>query len=239
MSVTATKDKKCAMFLSMLYLGFLMTSYILSYRFVNVFSILTVSSTFIIPFVYALSDIITEIYGYQEIRKVIWCSTLVLFIVSLSLSWLTMLPADQKFATFTSSYQVVFGHIVRVCLSNILGLLIGMFLNSYILVKLKIAMDGKHFFFRSLVSSAIGELLFTATVYSIVQFHISPWKDVLEMIMVSYSVKIIFTLFSSIITAYVIKPIVLKVEGKDKFIITNNYNPFKFYSKNDSRIEMA
>lgn len=236
MSTTTTKDKKCAMFLSMLYLGFLLTSYILSYRFVNVFSILTVSSTFIIPFVYALSDIITEIYGYQEIKKVIWCSTLVLFIVSVSLSWLTMLPADPKFATFTSSYHIVFDHIVRVCLSNILGLLIGMFLNSYILVKLKIAMDGKYFFFRSLVSSAIGELLFTTIVYAIVQFHISPWKDVLEMILVSYSVKIIFTLLFATVTAYVIKPIVLKVEGDDKFIMTKDYNPFKFYRNADNHI---
>src|SRR4029078_9313344 len=98
------------MFLSMLYLGLLMTSFILSYRFVTIFSILTVSSTFIIPFVYALSDIITEIYGYHEIRKIIWSSFAALLIISLSLSWLTMLPAEHRFDTFTSSYTVVFGH---------------------------------------------------------------------------------------------------------------------------------
>lgn len=216
----------------MLYLGFMMTSYILSYRFVNLFSILTVSSTFIIPFVYALSDIIAEIYGYDEIRKVIWCSIFVLFIVSFALSILTMLPADNRFDTFTSSYHVVFGHIIRVCFSNVLGLLMGMFLNAYLLVKLKIRMAGKHFLLRSLISSAIGELLFTTIVYIIVQFHISPWQDILEMILVSYSVKIIFTLLSSSLTAYIIKPIVYKIEGGDKFLPTSSYNPFKLRRSN-------
>jgi uncharacterized PurR-regulated membrane protein YhhQ (DUF165 family) len=141
-----------------------------------------------------------------------------------------MLPADSRFDTFTSSYTIVFGHIVRVYFSNFLGLLLGIFLNSYILLKLKTTMNGRHFFFRSLASSAVGELLFTAVVYSIVQFHISPWKDILEMILVSYSVKIIFTLFSSLFTASVIKPIVFKLEGGDKFLVSKNYNPFKFYS---------
>lgn len=234
-----SKDKKCMMFLSMLYLGLLMTSFILSYRFVNIFSILTVSSTFIIPFVYALSDIIAEVYGYHEIRKVIWCSFGVLFMVSLSLFWLTLLPASSKFDTFTSSYNTVFGHIMRVYFSNTLGMLLGMFLNSYLLIKLKIAMRGKRFFLRSLVSSAVGELLFTAIVYMIVQFQISSWRDIAEMIIVSYSVKMLFTFLSSSITAYTIKPLIYKIEGADPFLNTKSYNPFKFYNESRENSELA
>lgn len=234
-----SKDKKCMMFLSMLYLGLLMTSFILSYRFVNIFSILTVSSTFIIPFVYALSDIIAEVYGYHEIRKVIWCSFGVLFIVSLSLFWLTMLPASSKFETFTASYNTVFSHIMRVYFSNTLGMLLGMFLNSYLLIKLKIVMRGKRFFLRSLVSSAVGELLFTAIVYMIVQFQISSWRNIVEMIIVSYSVKMLFTFLSSSITAYTIKPLIYKIEGVDPFLNTKSYNPFKFYEHDYNNKELA
>jgi uncharacterized integral membrane protein (TIGR00697 family) len=214
--------------LSMLYLAFLTTSMILSYRFVNIGPILTVSSVFVIPFSYSISDIIAEVYGYDTIRKIIWNAFLAAAFIFVMLWLLTKLPASPKYDHFTESYNIVFGHSLRVFVSNCIGMFFGIFLNSYIIVKWKLLVKGKLFFIRTLSSSTIGEFLFTAIVVTLVQYNISSPAEIAEMIVVSFSMKLIFTLLSAITGAFFVKPLIEKIDGRDSFSAAKSYNPFKF-----------
>jgi uncharacterized integral membrane protein (TIGR00697 family) len=227
---TEFKERKCLAFLSMLYLTVMSSSLLLSYRFVNVGPLLTVASVFVIPFTYSISDLIAEFYGYNVIRSVIWKTLICLFILSLVLTILQTLPANKEHDTYTQAYHLVFHGMLRIYSANLIAILLGMFLNSYILVKWKILVKGKIFMIRSMLSSVIGELIFTSVVVGLVQIGVSNFSAISEMILVSFSIKVIFTLLSSIIAAFV-KPLIQMTEGKDVFQATKNYNPFIFTTK--------
>ncbi len=212
---------KYLILLSMLYLSFLLTSMILSYRFVTIGPILTVSSIFVIPFSYSISDIIAEVYGYKVIKSVIFNSFISAACVFFLLWLLIKLPAQQKYDSYVMSYNVVFGNALRVFASNFIAMFFGVLLNSYLIVRLKLLVDGRLFFVRSLFSSAIGEFLFTCVVVFFVQYGVSSSSDILEMICISFAMKLSFTVISSFIVAFIVKPIIEKADGGDESIIVN------------------
>lgn len=220
--------KTCYVFLSMLYLTFMSASLLLSYRFVNIAGILTVGSVFVIPLTYAISDIILELYGYAAMRSTIWKMLACLFILSVSLGGLINLPASQKYTLYTQNYHFIFDPMMRIYFSNLAGILVGMFINAYFLVKWKMKLNGRFFYFRSIVSSALGEIIFTGITVTLVQLGISNLRAISEMILVSVSIKIVFTLFSSLLAAS-IKKRLIKLDGGNYFESVNNYNPFSMH----------
>ena len=224
--VSIMKKQTCYSFLSMLYLTFMTASLLLSYRFINIAGILTVGSVFVIPLTYAISDIISELYGYAAMRATIWKMLICLFILFSSIFLIIKLPANIKYQSFTEHYDFMFQPMMRVYFANLTGILLGMFLNSYLLVKWKMKLNGRLFYLRSIVSSALGEIIFTSITIMLVQLGVSSTHAIIEMIAVSVSVKIFFTLFSSLI-ATVIKKRLIKIDGGDCFEAVNDYNPFK------------
>jgi len=219
--------KRCLSTLSNLYIITLFTSQILSYRFVNIGNVLTVASVFIIPITYSISDLIAEHYGYNTIKKVIWSALPILFFGSMLLFLAQQLPVLEKYKKSTESYYIVFHPALRIYFSNFIAIFLGMFLNSYIIVKLRLFAKGKIFFIRSLLSSVIGELIFTMIVVTLVQYNVSSWPDIRGMIIISFLIKVAFTFISAIIAAFT-KPILRYIDGYDAFEATEDYNPFKF-----------
>src|SRR5688572_13040806 len=66
------------------YLWFLVLSYTMvlvlanwfDARLIQIFSFNTDGGTLIFPLTFLLSDLITEVYGYQQARRAIWCGFL-------------------------------------------------------------------------------------------------------------------------------------------------------------------
>lgn len=218
-------NRTCYVFLSMLYLTFMTASLLLSYRFVDISGILTVGSVFVIPVTYAISDIISELYGYAAMRSTIWKMLGCLFILSLSLDGLVHLPANVKYQLYTQNYHFVFDPMLRIYFANLAGILVGMFLNSYFLIKWKMKLNGRLFYLRSIISSTIGELIFTSITVTLVQIGVSHAHAIIEMILVSVAIKITFTLFSSLLAAG-IKKRLIQFDGGNYFEVVQNYNPF-------------
>jgi uncharacterized integral membrane protein (TIGR00697 family) len=185
-----------------------------------------VASVLVIPLTYSLSDLISEIYGYGVMRQIIWCMLLTVGLFSISMYLLIQLPANSQFSHYTQTYDDMFHPILRIYFSNLVAIIVGMFLNSYVLIKWKILVKGRFFYIRSLLSSAIGELVFTVLVVTAVQIGVTSTSQIIEMIIVSYAVKLLFTLFSSFIMFF-LKPFVIRLEGGDVFEPTLSYNPFR------------
>lgn len=221
------REKKCLSTLANIYLVTMFVSQLLSYRFVTIGSMLTVASVFVIPISYSVSDLIAEQYGYDAVRLTIWRTLPILFFASFLLFIAQELPASAKYSRYTESYYAVFHPALRVYFSNLIAIIFGMFLNSFIIIKWKLLVNGRIFFIRSFFSSIAGEFIFTTIVVFLVQFGISSWKDSCEMILISFSIKAFFTVISAFIGAFV-KPIIGYIDGYNAFVETASYNPFKF-----------
>lgn len=110
----------------------------------------------VFPLSYIFGDILTEVYGYHEARKVIWlgfaCNLLfVLF------AWAGQLLPPAPFWSDQSAYESILGYTPRLLAASFAGYLVGEFANSYVLARLKIRTRGRWLWTRTIGSTVVGQ----------------------------------------------------------------------------------
>src|SRR5215469_17671709 len=106
----------------------------------------------IFPLVALFGDVLTEVYGYAESRKVIWTGlgSLVLFVLMIEICG--ALPADP-FWTHQAAYEVILGSVPRIVVASLIAYFVGEFSNSYVLAKCKVRTRGRFMFLRFVLST--------------------------------------------------------------------------------------
>lgn len=180
----------------------------------------------IFPLGYVFGDMLTEVYGYNTSRKVIWTGfiSLFLFIVFSSLS--IYLPPAEGWE-MQEAYAMILGHIPRIVLGSIAAYFFGEFTNSYVLAKMKVISKGKGMAARFIVSTIFGQLVDTF-IFAIIAFAgIMPTDVLISVIITGWLFKVIWELLALPISIPLVKWL-KKVENEDHFDKKTNFNPFHF-----------
>lgn len=216
---------KCIIFLSVFYFACFIESAVLAHRLILIGNIVGSAATFIFPITYLCSDIVAEIYGYKVARQLIWCGLLceILFAVSINLLIKLPAPIDWK---LKSDYDIVLSPLLRICVSSFVSMGTGSFINIYLLTKWKILLKGRFFWLRSLLSSTIGELVFTVIAVLIIFYGNVPNHSLFNIMVTSYLFKVIFSPFAVLIANEFVR-IIKKIENVDIYDYGTNFNPFK------------
>jgi uncharacterized integral membrane protein (TIGR00697 family) len=122
------------------------------------------------PISYIFGDVLTEVYGYARARRVIWAGFGGLVFASfMSLVILHMpLDAAEPFnGTIQPALEVVFGGTWRIVLGSIVAFLVGDFVNSYVLAKMKLWTRGRFLWTRTIGSTIAGQGIDSALFYPI------------------------------------------------------------------------
>src|SRR3990172_3414678 len=85
----------------------------------------------IFPLSYIFGDILTEVYGYRQARRVIWLGFSCNLIAVLAFWAGKEMPALDP--EIQRSYEVILGYTPRLLVASFLAYLIGEFANSFIL----------------------------------------------------------------------------------------------------------
>ena len=210
-------------FLIMLYMTLITTVSVLSNKIITIDGHITMAGTLFIPFWFLLSDIITEIYGYKISRKVIWLGFFCHFIFSVLCTIALTIPSPA-FWHGQSAYQLVLGDLIRINLSGVIAYIISGTLNIYLLTQWKFLLKGKYFWLRSFFASTIGELIYTILAVIMIQYHILTWNEMKNIIITSYSIKILCTLFSTLPANVIVN--FLKINEVTPYV-KDTINPFK------------
>jgi uncharacterized integral membrane protein (TIGR00697 family) len=172
------------LFLSVLMMTILLAGTVVSSKIVAFnAALLQPGSTIVFPLAFLLSGIIAEIYGYHTSKKLIWIIIICGYIFALLIELVLKLTSPESWNK-AASYQDIFGDILRFSTAGSLGIILGLFTNSYIISKTKILIHGKHFWLRSMGAVAMGEathILITATLI----FYNTPLMDQLFNIMLT------------------------------------------------------
>lgn len=199
------------------------------HKVIAIFGIEFPASSLLYPLSYVIGDIVAEVYGYNYSRKLLWNILFFQHIFSFATGGITFYPYHSSPETQTA-LEAIFGYkILTITLYSSLSILVGAFLNAYLMSKMKIAMHGKRFWIRSLLSSGIGDFMAALTGYIIIfwnektilkicQISINAWAY--EMIVVA-----LLTFPATIVLRYIKSK--EKIDVYDKNI---NYNPFIFWS---------
>jgi queuosine precursor transporter len=175
--------------------------------------------------------VVTEVYGYSMARKLIWLSLLLQIIYAVLITIAIHLPSPT-FWHGEGAYLTVFGSIIRFVFSGTLAALVSSFINIYIVSKLKIPMEGKLFWLRSMFSILIGGLLLVLIVI-ITGFsgkEIDLYKTWI-MLKSTYSMEVLYA-FLLVGPAAVFARILKQKEGVDVYDHNTNFNPFALKNLN-------
>jgi uncharacterized integral membrane protein (TIGR00697 family) len=92
----------------------------------------------VFPISYILGGVLTEVYGYQRARQVIWlgfaCNLLAMAAILLAQA---LPPAD--FWDGQAAYERILGYTPRLLAASFLAYLVGEFASAFVLAKMKIA----------------------------------------------------------------------------------------------------
>ena len=176
------------------------------------------------PLSYLFGDILTEVYGYARARRVVWVGFGALIFASL-MSWLVLHMAPAPGYQGQAALEQVFGSTPRIVGASIGAYLIGEFINSLVMAKMKVATAGRHLWARALVSTMCGEAVDTLLFYPLAFYGMWP-NDVLIKVMIgSYIIKVIWEILATPITYRVVAAL-KKAEDEDHYDRTTNFTPF-------------
>jgi uncharacterized integral membrane protein (TIGR00697 family) len=178
------------------------------------------------PISYVFGDVLTEVYGYARARRVIWCGFGALAFASLMASVVVALP-PAPFWKHQAAYDVAFGSTWRIVAASMVAYFCGEFVNSFVLAKMKIAMQGRRLWMRTIGSTIFGEAIDSALFYPLAFYGsgIIP-NDKLPMVMlaqwiVKVGVEVVFTPLT-----YKIVGALKKAEHEDYYDRNTDFTPF-------------
>jgi uncharacterized integral membrane protein (TIGR00697 family) len=213
----------------------LILSNIIAVKLVSLGPFVLPAAILIFPISYIFGDILTEVYGYASARRVIWigfsCNLLAVIIMCLSI----LLPPASfwKLGSFDSpqtsqqAYQAIFGYTPRILAASFIAYLIGEFLNSYVLAKMKIATRGRLLWLRTIGSTLVGQLADSGVFIGLAFYGTISTTDLGKLIIMQWLTKSAYETLATPFT-YLVVNFLKQAEHVDYYDRETNFNPLKW-----------
>ena len=203
----------------------LLTANILIVKLIDVFGLTLPAAIIIFPVSYIFGDILTEVWGYRQARRVIWlgffCNLLLVAAI-----WLGgLLPAAPAFEA-QAAYERILGSTPRFLIASFIAYLAGEFVNSYVLARMKVITKGKWLWMRTIGSTILGEGVDTIIVLTISFWGTLTVDVLMGMVMWHWLFKAAYESIATPVT-YVIVNYLKKHEKIDHFDIETDFNPLR------------
>lgn len=182
--------------------------------------------TILFPLSYIFGDILTEVYGYAQSRKVIWTGFFMILLASVVFIVVGKLPPSPDWGG-QEAYNTILGLTPRIVVASIAAYFVGEFSNSFILAKMKVWTGGRFLWFRTIGSTVVGEGVDTILFVMIAFLGVEGFgSDLLLTIIISnYVFKVLVEVLLTPIT-YSVTKFLKKHEEEDHFDHGTNFNPF-------------
>ncbi len=203
------------MLLGILFNVCLITANLLETKVIQLGNFTITAGLLVFPISYIINDCIAEVWGFRKARLIIWSGfAMNFFVVALGLVAVA-LPA-APFWEGESHFNFVFGMAPRIVIASLLAFLIGSFLNAYVMSRMKIASQGRHFSARAIWSTVAGETADSLIFFPIAFGGIIAWPILLKMLCLQIILKSAYEIIILPVTVRVVKA-VKRIDGSDVY----------------------
>lgn len=179
------------MVVTALFVTLYLVSNIMAVKVISFFNIIYFDAgTITFPFAYMLGDILTEIWGYQKAKKVIWMTFLCNIIMMLFTQVAVWLPSPDYLEGTALAYDSVFTYVPRIVIASLTGFLLGELSNAWLMDKIKSKLHDKPLWTRTIGSSIAAHLLDTVPFVLIAFAGTMTSRDIIMMIATQYFMKL-------------------------------------------------
>jgi len=201
----------------------LITANIIAVKLVEFFGLILPAAIFIFPLSYITGDVLTEVYGYREARKVIWLGFLCNLLVVVAV-WIAQILPAASFWDGQKAYERILGYTPRILLASFLAYLVGEFANAFVLAKLKMATQGRWLWMRTIASTLVGQGLDSLVFISIAFAGTLPVHALTLTITTQWLAKSAYEAAATPFT-YLVVNFLKRKEGLDAYDYDTKFNP--------------
>jgi queuosine precursor transporter len=203
---------------------FMLVSNFTGSRIIAIFGVGVSVTVFYFPFTYLIGDVLTEVYGYAQARRVIWIS-IACSVAGSGIAKAQLLVPAASFFTYDSAFRQIFSPGLKVSIAGLIAFFAGDISNSYVLAKMKIWDHGKRLWARFVFSTIVGEGVNTALFYGIALHGVLPSDLLLRGIGVGWGIKVLVEV-AMLPVSYKVVHLLKQAENLDHYDYSTNFNPF-------------
>lgn len=214
-SYQAKQQYKYFYLLAMIYTTIMVAATTVAYKVVEIGAFAATSASLIFPMTFTLGSIISEVYGYEISKKLIFASMFCGLLFAAIVNSCIYLPSPAEWSG-QAAFTATLGHTFRFAVAGTLGSLIGSYVNVFAVTRWKALLKGKWFPLRSFGASTIGEFFLVSITTLLSFWGTLPDHMVFKMFLFAYFSKILYSsllLWPAAIAAAALK----KLEGIDVF----------------------
>ncbi|MEO5706005.1 MAG: queuosine precursor transporter [Alteraurantiacibacter sp.] len=178
------------------------------------------------PVSYIIGDVLTEVYGYARARRVIWTGFAALLFMAFMAAVVVALPPAAGWPG-QEAYEFVFGNSWRIVLASMVAFWAGEFANSFVLARMKVRMQGRHLWMRTIGSTVVGQGLDSLIFYPLAFYGLAGWppEQLYQVVLSQWAIK---TAWEALLTpvTYLVVGFLKRREGVEVFDTRTDFSPF-------------
>ena len=201
----------------------LITANITAVKLIDLFGFVLPAAIFVFPLSYITGDVLTEVYGYRQARRVIWLGFFCNFVVVAAI-WIGQILPSASFWEGQAAYERILGYTPRLLFASFLAYLVGEFANSFVLAKMKIVTRGRWLWLRTIGSTLVGQGLDSSVFITLAFWGTIPGRALSIGIVTQWLAKSIYEAAVTPLT-YMVVNFLKRKEGIDVYDRGTRFNP--------------
>ncbi len=210
----------------------LIISNIIAVKLVNILGLILPAGVILFPVAYIFGDVLTEVYGYARARQVIWIGFFS-NLLAVAAIWIGgKLPPAPFWAlglfdspqSAQEAYQAILGFTPRLLLASFIAYIVGEFLNSFVLAKMKVRTEGRLLWLRTISSTVVGQGADSAVFITIAFWGVFPSNAIGQAILSQWLFKVAYETLATPLT-YLVVNALKRAENVDYFDQDTDFRP--------------
>jgi len=210
------------MLLGILFNVCLITANLLETKVIQIGPLTVTAGLLVFPISYIINDCMTEVWGYKKARLIIWSGFAMNFL-TVGLGLIAVAIPGAPFWDGADHFNFVFGMAPRIVVASLLAFLVGSFLNSYVMSKMKISSQGRNFSARAILSTVVGETGDSIIFFPIAFLGVIDIPHLVQIMLLQIILKTLYEVIVLPVTIRVVK-FIKRIEGTDVYDNDISYN---------------
>jgi uncharacterized integral membrane protein (TIGR00697 family) len=174
-----TWQPKYLPYFSMCIMGLMLITNVLNLKFVNIGGYSVIASEITYVFSLILADILSEVYGYRRVRRLLYVGLFFLVVYAVFLQLAVILPPAKGYSN-DEAFRAVFSQAPRIVAASIAAYFVTELTASFIMSRLKVYFRAKYFYGRAVASVGIAQIINGITFFSIAYLGEMPLSLILS-----------------------------------------------------------
>ncbi|HJG77644.1 queuosine precursor transporter [Phocaeicola barnesiae] len=213
------------MVLGIVFCVCLVAANLLETKVVQLGPIAVTAGLIVFPVSYIINDCIAEVWGFRKARLIIWMGFLMNFFV-VALGQIAIAIPAAPFWEGEEAFDFVFGMAPRIAAASLTAFLVGSFINAYVMSRMKVASQGRHFSARAILSTVAGESADSLIFFPLAFGGLMPVNELMKMMVVQVVLKTAYEIVILPVTIRVVNYI-KRVDESDVYDEHISYNVLK------------